>query len=332
MKYYPENSIGVDNLYWASLRKDFSFGTKFIYLIGGRGWGKTYSVKTYVLKQFMKHKKKFAWVRTTDRALENLTTQQFFGRQENLKELGIEKTEIKKNIVYINKEIAGYLFSVSTFHNIKGSDYDVSTCVWDEFLKAKGERPVSDKRGKFNDLLESVMRETKGRVILISNSTNQYDEMFEPFNLKLNGFGCYLFRDKDSVIHYMDTSKSYKQRKLGGLASINMNEIEKDYAYGNKFIDYDTYGTFEKLVYKYSIIVDDNRLLNFYVAPEGFMYCCNKEPPCSVIYASDVSFVNKLIKKLPPLSRKYLCDLFNGGLMRFDTGYSRSMFLDCIVN
>lgn len=331
MRFYPESST-VDKLEWASLRKDFSFATKWIYLVGGRGWGKNYSVKRYLFKRFKTKQRKFAWVRTTDKALQKLNTTTFFGRYtEMLKELGFKNWYIRGNIVYLDGEEAGYLFSVSTFYNDKGSDYDVDTIVWDEFMRAKGERPLPDRRTKFNDLVESVGRETATRVICMSNSTNQYDEMMAQYDIHLKEFGCYLYRDKNAVIHYMKPSKKYEERKKKSLAAQGMSKEQLEFAYSNKFTEYDEYEKTAKLVYRFSIVVDDNRYLTVYSSPDGYLYINSNEHANPNLMTLDNLFVNSKVKKMPNSTKKFILSAYNNGLVKFYDGYCRSAFQEYIA-
>lgn len=326
MKFYPE-SEKVDELKWCSLKRSFSFATKFIYLIGGRGWGKTYSVKTHLFTRFVKCGEKFAWCRTTEIALENIkTAEQFFGRMENLKEIGIKSYDIKKNIIYINGKVAGYLFAVSTFHNVKGSDFDVNTIVWDEFMRAKGERPLPARRQKFLDLVESVGRHNASRAILMSNSTNQFDEMLSPFKVKLEKVGCYLFREQSAVIHYMKPSVLYRENKLNTLAALGMDESQQKFAYGNEFTDYGDYGKIDKLSYISTFKFDDDGYLSLFTDPEGAFYIRAGLVKNSRIFALKPEFVGGGVRLINQRVKKDLAAQYGDGKILFCDGYCRAAF------
>lgn len=325
MHFYAEKN-GIENLEWFSLKRDFSFATKYIYLIGGRGYGKTYSVKTYIFQNFVKKKKKFAWVRTTLTALENImSTEQFFGRMENLEQIGITKCKVIGDKIYINDELAGYFFAVSTFYNQKGSDYDVDTIVWDEFMRAKGERPLPNRREKFMDLVESIGRENASRVICMSNSTSQYDEVLSFFNVKLKDYGVYLYRDKNALIHYIQSSEKYKQRKMQSLSGLGMSNAQKDFAFSNKFTEYDDYETLSKSKYMYTLKLGDTQYISFYSHDRG-LYVNDKIPKDPVMYCIDNIYVNNKIQKLSSKNLLFLKTLYGSGLCVFNTGYSRGMF------
>jgi len=328
MKFYPDNRDKVNKLRWYSLKRVFSFCVKFMYIIGGRRYGKTYSIKTFLIKDFIKNGHKFAWIRSTDTALEKIRQPlQFFGRMQNLKELGVEKYDISKDTIYINGKIAGYLFAVSTFHNIKGADYDCINGCWDEFMRAKGERPVTGKREKFFDLVESIFRNTGARIFLISNSTNQFDEVLEPFAITLNDYGCYLYREKQAIIHYVQPSKEHSTTFDDSLSFLGMTDQEKKMVVDNKFTSYGDYGKQPKGKYLYSLQVDDAKFLNLYLnSIENLMYIKSGLIDSPTVYTLESEYVNSNVKRLSAEGKKILKRYYDNGKIIFYDGYCRTMF------
>ena len=328
MKFYPDNRDKVDKLKWYSLKRVFSFAVKRMYIVGGRRYGKTYSIKNFLIKDFIKHGHKFAWIRSTDTALDKIRQPlQFFGRIKNLKELGVEKYDISKDIIYINGKPAGYLFAVSTFHNVKGADYDCINGCWDEFMRAKGERPVPGKREKFNDLCESVFRDTGARIFAISNSTNQFDEVLEPFGLTLKEYGCYLFRELDAVIHYVQPSKEHNATFEGSLSFLGMTTQEKKMVVDNKFTSYGDFGKQPKGKYLYTLQVDDDKFLNLFLnVSENVMYVKSGLMEGSIIYTLESEYVNSAVKRLSQEGKKILKRYYDNGKIIFFDGYCRTMF------
>lgn len=332
MKFYPDIPEKIDHLEHYSLRRPLSFAVEWMYLIGGRRFGKTYSIKSYILQDFTKNENRFAWIRTTDTALDRIRSEeQFFGRMQNLKALGVEEYAIKKDVIYINKQEAGYLFPVKTFYNIKGADYDVVNGVWDEFMRAKGEPNLPDKRRKFNDLVESVFRQGKKRIFCISNSTNQFDEVLQPFNVTLRDFGTYLYRERNALIHYIRSSKRHIENMEDSASGHAMTEAEKQFAFENKFTDFGDYGNMNKAVYLFSIQVDDDKFLSVYTN-DGNMYIKAILPINHILKSADNTYVNSKVKKLSPSEIKYLRLFHDRGRIIFADGYCRGMFQEAICN
>lgn len=330
MKYYPDNRDKVDQLRWLSLKRDDSFAVRNHWLIGGRGFGKTYRVKLEkCLKNFQKTGNTFFWARTTDTALDNIRDPvQFFGRikPEDLKALEIEKYDIRDDKIYINKRRCGYLFAVSTFYNNKGADYDCQIGVWDEFMRAKGERPLQGKYEKFMDLCQSVLRDSKNsQVYGISNSTNQFDEVMAHYHWKKQGFGVYLYREQNALIHYIAPSQRFIDAQKDSTSFAGMSDFQKKMTYQNEFTDYGDYDKVSKTRYLFTIQADDDLFISFYDG-KSKLYCKSDMPDKAILRAVDASFVNNKVNKLSTTEKKYLMQQYERGNVLFIDGYSRTTF------
>lgn len=332
MKFYPDIPEKIDHLEHFSLKKDFSFNVRNIYLIGGRRYGKTFSVKHWLIDQFIKYGKTFMWVRSTDKAIEELDTLGFFSRiAEFLPEWGVKEYSIKKQRIYLNGKYAGRIFAISTFYNKKGADFKIDNAVWDEFMRAKGERSLSGKREMFNDLCESVLRDSNGKKFYLSNSTNAYDEVLAPFKLTFKqGFGCYLFREQNAVIHYIRSSERHIQNMEKSMSGEVMDEEEKDMAFNNKFSDAGEYGKETKTRYMLTLQISDTKFISFYQGSTA-TYVKPNFPNNPVIFAIENHYVNSRVKKLTPSARKLLQSSYNRGSMVFIDGYCRSSFIETVM-
>ena len=332
MKFYPDEPEKIDSLEHFSLKKDFSFNLRKLYLIGGRRYGKTFSVKKFILKHAIKEQSEFFWSRSTDVALANLTDYGFFSRVEQfLPEWGIQKHSIKNNKVYLNGRLCGMLLSVSTFHNAKGADFTVDFGVWDEFMRAKGERPVPDKLEKFNDLCESVLRGNGRKIFYNTNSTNCYDEVLQPFKTTFKeGYGCYVYREMDSVVHYIRSSAAHLRNMEASLSGVNMSEEEKDMAFYNKFSDHGDYGKQSKTKYLFTVQISDRKFISVYRGGNAY-YIKDALPEKATIFTLENHYVNNIVHKMTQAVKRSLQDIYNRGNMVFLDGYSRSAFIDNIM-
>lgn len=337
MKFYPDLIEKVKQLVYASLKRALSFAVRIIILIGGRGYGKGYSVKRLILTEFVKYGRQFAWVRTTDVALDLIKSdEQFFSRLSYLDEIGIKNHKVVGNKIYINDKLAGYFFSVNGTHNVKGGEYEVQNIVWDEFMKFGNERPVKNKRKLFFDLVESISRGNASRIFMISNSTNRYDDVLAPYKLDLKqGFGCYLYREQDTVIHYMMPSEEYLKRSKNNMSFEGMTEGERKMAFNNEFFEAGDFGRISKGHYAYSVQIGDYEFLTFYFADNK--YYCKAGLPKEIkeqqrtIYALDNTYVSSKVNKFPPTSLKSLKFFNDKGLVIFENGYCRDSFLTSVA-
>lgn len=330
MKFYPDDREKVDKLRFYSNKKDRSMVVKNNWLIGGRGFGKTYSTKLDILRDFQAHSNTFFWSRTTDRQLSNiLDPVQFFGRirPDHLRSLEIEKYDIRNQVCYINNKRAGYLLSVSTFYNNKGADYDCTNGVWDEFIKADGERPVNKKFDKFMDLCQSVLRDNKrARVVGLSNSTNQYDEVLHHYNWdKSHGFGIYLYRDQNALIHYIAPSATFVEAQKSSISYEGMSEFQKKMTFGNEFTDHDVYEALEKARYLFTIMCYEDEYISIYEA-KGKLYCKRGYPKKYLMRSVNPTFVNAVVQRVTSTEKRALISSYDRGKIGFLDGYARTLF------
>ena len=331
-KFYPDDREKIKDKLWYTLKRVFSFRCWYNILIGGRDYGKTYSIKSFFIKDFIDNGHRFAWFRTTDIALDRIRRkEQFFGRLKNLEELGVETYDIKRDVIYINGQEAGYLFPIKTFHNIKGADYNVYNGCWDEFMRAKGEIAVHGKFGMFKDAVESVFRSGDKRVFLISNSTNKYDEVLAPFNLELKDYGIYLYREKKTLVHYIMSSEEHKKLMEGNVSTLLMSDAEKRYAVENKFTDFGDYGVAEKARYMFTVQTDDDKFVSLYMA-DGIMYVKDMIPKVKQVFKTlNPTYVNGKVTRLNNATRKIISDMYSEGRVLFVNGYCRDTFINDFV-
>lgn len=149
----------------------------FIYLIGARGIGKTYSALKYGLNH------KFMFLRRTQTEVEKVTldyTQPYKKLNDN--------GECNVSINYISKlgfgtfanedKQIGYIASLSTFSGLRGIDFsDVEVIVFDEFIPEPNKPFLKGEYTLFKNVYETINRnrELEGKkavkCLLMSNAT-----------------------------------------------------------------------------------------------------------------------------------------------------------------
>lgn len=113
-------------------QKVLSYNRPFIFVMGNRGAGKSFTFKVKAVKDFLKKKKKFIYVRRYEDDLK-LTAPSYFN---DLKPLFKDvQFNYKQGVFYINGEEAGYSVAVSQFLKMKSVSYpDVDLIIFDEFI------------------------------------------------------------------------------------------------------------------------------------------------------------------------------------------------------
>lgn len=140
MKIYDRNG-------YPDIEEWTSQGVPFIFCVGGRGTGKTYSALLYAYRSG----KKFMFMRNSQTQVERLMKPQFSVFKKINEDQHIDVAIVKdgQTGIYLdqtdpdNVKPIGYLAALSVFHNFRGPDLsDVDICVFDEFIPEAQERVV----------------------------------------------------------------------------------------------------------------------------------------------------------------------------------------------
>lgn len=165
----------------------------FIFVIGGRGIGKTYGT----LKYLMEHENvKMLMLRRTQTQIDLVNTPSLSPLTPTAKDLGFEfeVKKIAKNYcgLYTAEEHRLFAFTaaMSTFSNVRGFDAQSFNFIfYDEFIPERGERVNKTEGEKFVNMIETVNRnrELQGgepvKVICASNSNDIDNLILREMNL-----------------------------------------------------------------------------------------------------------------------------------------------------
>ena len=161
----------------------------FIWIIGGRGTGKTYGALQYVYD----NKINFMFMRNTQTQIKKLIKPQFnpFKKLNSNKLINVLTDRTDEDLGYFYEEtqddklILGTMCALSTIGNLRGFDAsDVKVLIWDEFIPQKQERGVKDIGDAFLNAYETINRnrELEGedplKVLALSNSNELNNPLF----------------------------------------------------------------------------------------------------------------------------------------------------------
>lgn len=234
---------------WYSLRSILGNAWAiFYFLLGGREAGKSYAVTDFYVRQYVKYKRPFYWLRLTDASQKKLL-------QNNAEKLVDPDLRRKYNLdlvtngtnVYnvlerdakgkiLKKELMARVLALSTFYNDKGSGYFdceflndpnmyYNICL-DEMNREANEKNSFDIVYAFTNQLENLVRSTKKRlrVICIGNTLQEASDILCSFNFLPEDFGRFYLKKKRAVIDYIEPSEKYLTRRKGTIADILMPE------------------------------------------------------------------------------------------------------------
>ena len=246
-------SLFLDNGF-VNMPRLFASRLPFIFVVGGRGTGKTYGALEYVRKQALDGKK-FIYMRRTQDQVDKIS-QDDFSPFKSIDELTGTITTVQKmagkTFSFIDApsdKTMGYCFALSTFAKMRGFDAsDVSTLVFDEFIPEKHERAIKNEAEAFFNAVETINRNrelTGGeplQCVLLSNANNMGNPLFLELGLvsratKMLGKGVDTYRDEKRglmlvIIQNSPISEAKKQTalyKLTAGSSFQKMAIDNDF-------------------------------------------------------------------------------------------------------
>ena len=235
---------------WYNLRPILGFANwaLFYVLLGGREAGKSYSVTNFFVDQFVNKGIPFTWLRLTETAARKLLQNNAeklvdpdLRRKYNLDLVTsgnnvyqvTERTEPDKNgkTKILKKKLMARVYALSTFYNDKGSIFDKDflndktmkyNIAIDEFEREKGEKNTFDITYSLVNQLENLVRSTKERtrIFFLGNTLEEATDILCAFNFIPENWGIYKLKSKRCVIHYIEPSEAYKERRKGTIADI----------------------------------------------------------------------------------------------------------------
>ena len=154
----------------------------FNYSVGPRGCGKSFAGKELGIKRFLKKGKQFIYLRRYGSELDKITDL-FSDIRFKFPE---HKLEQKGRKLYINDELAGYMYSLTETSHLKSVPFPlVDTIIFDEFIIDKGKLPYL--KGEAEMLLEFYDTVDRSRdttvLIAIGNAITQVTPHFIYWNM-----------------------------------------------------------------------------------------------------------------------------------------------------
>lgn len=184
-------------MHFYSLDKVISYNIPVNIIITERGYGKSYSVKDYVIKKFLKKKESFIYIRRYENELKSVfeggskeNPKDFF---DDLKEAFPEhELKAKNKKFYIDGEVFGYAKRMTEAQDLKSSSYkNITTIIIDEYPIEKGKRYYLPSEGMILlGMFDSIIRnkqENEVKIFILGNAVEglEYSPLFSFFNLSL---------------------------------------------------------------------------------------------------------------------------------------------------
>lgn len=221
-------------MYW-NLDKVLSYNCLFNFILGARGVGKTYGLKKYVIKQFLKKEKQFIYVRRFKEEIKAVGDKFF---SDIYSEFPEHSLEFDKSQFLIDKKVAGYTIPLTTASIRKSVPYpNVSYIIFDEFIIETGVyHYLNNEVTKFLELYSTVARlRDDVQVFFLSNAITFTNPYFIYFDLN-KPFKNDIVVKNDILLQVIDNeeySNTYKETRFGKMLA---GTQYADYAMDNQFL------------------------------------------------------------------------------------------------
>lgn len=235
----------------------------FLYVVGGRGVGKTFSSIKYCLE----HNIKFVFLRRTQTELDLINKQEFSPLTPVANYLGINVVSVplsKYNVGFYKAEVSeegkltpvgsclGYSMALSTVAHIRGASYDeIELIIYDEFIPERHIRPIKEEAACLLNCYETINRnrELSGQppvqLLCLANSNNAANPVFLEMKLiskvelmKKKGQIYSLDYDRGIGIFMLDNSRISKAKQNTALYKAIQGSEYEEMALMNEFEDF----------------------------------------------------------------------------------------------
>lgn len=219
-------------------------------IIAVRELGKSYSVTNFFVDQYKNKGIPFIWLRLTEAQARKLLQNgaeklvdpdirrkydlELITSGNNVYEV-TKRSKPDKNgkTKIVEKKLMARVYALSTFYKDKGSIFDKDflndpnmryNIALDEFQREAGEKNSFPVLYAFVNQLENLIRSTKDRVKIfcLGNCLEDASEILCAVDFIPEEYGVYKLKSKRTVIHYVEPSEAYKERRKGTIADLLM--------------------------------------------------------------------------------------------------------------
>ena len=272
-------------MFW-DIYKTISYNCLFNFIIGNRGGGKTFGFKSYAIKDFIKHKKQFVYLRRYKEELKDIAT--FWNDISG--EYADHKFSVRGKELLIDNEVAGWAMCLSTAKIKKSNSYpNVNKICYDEFILDKGVyHYLQDEVVNFLEFYETIARMRDVKVFFLSNAITRTNPYFLFFNIQLP-YGSMFKRYDDVLIELVQNQDYIDAKKQTRFAKIIEGTEYSKYSIENNFFR-DTNTFIKKLTgnseYMFGLLINEKMIGVWIDYKEGVYIVSDKYDPLNkIIYA-----------------------------------------------
>lgn len=344
--------------------KTLSYDADVTMVIGARGVGKTFGIRTQCIRDWIKDGSRFVEVVRFKNELSGVADGYFnrTGEQEEFskyifrtdaryayiaekptEEEGEEKDQKKKKVAW---HIIGYFIALSDAQRMKKRTFDhVRRIIFDESILERSDRYhnyLPNEFGILANLVDTVSREradTKGlrpRVYLLGNACDLSNPYFAVYGVGTDlRFGYRWYAQKTFLLHYVDSGEYAKEKLEGTVAGRMMRGTSAaKVAIENEFVGVGTEFVKPKpsrAKFSFGIKCEGKSFGVWVDVQGGLYYVTNKLPKDSeqrTIFAltADDNRVNYIAAKRANKTLSYFAEMYYLNLVRYDSVQTKSDF------
>ena len=246
MLYLKNGYLNFDYIY--------SIDVPFIFVVGGRGIGKTYGI----LQKALNDNIFFLLMRRTQAQVDLINKPEFNPYKTIANDMGIKittKAISKYNAAFIqdlgeSERIIGYTAALSTLSNLRGFDSsDIDLIIYDEFIPEKHEKQMKNEAAALLNAYETINRnrELNGskpvKLIALANSNDIANPVFIELGflkiiekMRSRHNDIYIDKKRGYALIFPDNSEISKQKKATAL--YNLIDVQSEFSkmsIGNDF-------------------------------------------------------------------------------------------------
>ena len=243
----------------------------FVFIVGGRGTGKTYS--TLLDRGLNNTDGKFMLIRRLQTQVNAIKKPDFSPFKKICSDRGVEVgvepvVENVSKFVY-NDETIGYLAALATFSNVRGFDgSDISDIIYDEFIPERHERPIKAEADALFNLYETINRnrelnnEKPARLWCLANSNDLGNPVFMSLKLvtvaermREAGREVYIDYKRGYMIIMLDRSPISEQKRETALYRLTSGSDFERMSIDNDFVQAEIMNIKSKKLREYKPLV-----------------------------------------------------------------------------
>lgn len=302
----------LDNGY-CDIESILSVNVPFIFVIGGRGTGKTYGALKYALE----HKINIMLMRRTQAQTDLINKPEFSPfkpLERDLKtEITVKPASKYNSVIYRGEDpnnLIGYTCALSTISNLRG--FDASNCrllIYDEFIAERHERPIKNEGSAFLNAYETMNRnrELKGepplQVLCLANAFDIANPIFRELDLidtcdkmKQKNKPVYVNKDRGVCLVMLDGSEISQKKSNTALYKLTAGSQYGTLALANDFAYNSNAGIKPQRLTEYNPICGIGSIYIYKHKSERKYYVSEHAAGVKTIFGTDEVEVKRFIK------------------------------------